>query len=207
MTEAFFELRLYEVQAGRMNDMVVRFDGPLNELFRTHGIEVTGAWQTTAGPRSPLFVYLMRWDSMCSRDQAWGGFYADPAWQQARTETNRGSELVERYDLNFMREIVPWRGAATSEPACLELYMPKVAIGCGAAAREFMAQRAPDLLQAHGGTLLAAYDCMTGNDLPRACLILGWLSDEQRRAGLACLEQSPLGRADRYLLHALAPRR
>ncbi len=207
MAETFFELRLYEVEPGRMRDMVTRFEGPLQGLFRTHGIRVIGAWHTTAGPRSPLFVYLMQWDSMHARDQAWGGFYADPQWHQVRTDTNRGSELVERYDLNFLKEVLPWRGVALCDDGCLELYMPRVAVGCGTQARQLMAEQAAALLQPYGATVVAAYECMTGDDLPRACLLLSWPSHEQRQAGLACLEQPPLGRADRHLLHPLLPDR
>jgi NIPSNAP len=202
-TQAFYELRLYQVQAGRMEDMVSRWFGPLATLFQRHQVKPLACWHTVQGPRQPVFVYLMRWESMRERDAAWGSFYSDPEWQRVRTETNRGSELVERYELNFLRATTSFGMQANEEFSCQELYLPDIEIGASAEARRFMAEQAPDLLQSHGGTLLGAFEFMTGNDLPRAAIFLGWRNSAEREAALECLVVPPLGRADRYLLQPL----
>ena len=197
---AFAELRLYEVAPGRMDDMLARYRGPLRELFARHGIEVAGAWHAQFGPRAPMFIYLMHWPSLEARAQAWGGFYADPQWSRVRAETNRGSELVERYDLNFLSSITQ----LASDPAItsqeLELHICKVSIGAGAAARQWLQEQAPSVLKASGGQLLGAYECMTGDDLPRACVFVGWSDAQSRLGASAALAIVPLGRADRYVL-------
>lgn len=197
---AFAELRLYEVAPGRMDDMLARYRGPLRELFARHGIEVAGAWHADFGPRAPLFIYLMHWPSLEARSQAWGGFYADPQWARVRNETNAGSELVERYDLNFLSPITPL-SIDTLEPMQeLELHLCQVSIGASAAARQWLQAQAPLVLRASGGQLLGAYECMTGNDLPSACAFVGWRDTQARRNASSVLSVAPLGRADRYAL-------
>jgi hypothetical protein len=194
---SFSELRLYEVEPGRMDDMVARYHGPLQVLFGRHGIRPAAAWRSSGGPRSPLFVYLMHWRSLEERTAAWNGFYADPEWARVRTETNRGSELVERYDLNFLREIVPLTPGEARE---IELYTARVRIGAGGPARTWIQDEAPAVLQFSRARLLGAYEHLTGNDLPRVSLFLSWNDDEARRQALQALEVAPLERADRYSL-------
>lgn len=201
-TEAFYELRLYQVQAGRMDDMLARWNGPLAQLFERHQVRPLGSWQTARGAQ-PVLAYLMRWESMRDRDAAWSGFYSDPQWHQARLESNRGSELVERYELNFLRAAAPLDAQAAQGFACQELYLPEIEIGASAAARRFMAEQAPQLLRGRGGALLGGFEFMTGADLPRAALLLGWNSGAEREAALDCLAVRPLGQAQRYVLQPL----
>lgn len=197
------ELRLYEIEPGREADMRARFHGPLKQLFQRHGIEVSGAWISSYGPRAPLFVYLMRWSSLEARDAAWNGFYADPAWHEARALTNRGSELVERFDLNFLRDIVPLKVEAINAADDLEMLLPRVKIGAGAQARQWLLNEASKALDRVDARLLGAYECITGSDLPRACLFVQWPSAAARAEAPTVLEVEPLGRADRYMLHAV----
>lgn len=197
---AFAELRIYEVAPGRMDHMLARYRGPLRELFARHGVEVTGAWHADFGPRSPLFVYLMHWPSLEARTQAWSGFYADPQWARVRTETNGGSELVERYDLNFLTPITALAPESPEPMEELELHIGQVRIGAGAAARQWLQQQAPSVLHASGGQLLGAYECMTGSDLPRVCVFVGWRTAQARRNAASALAVAPLERADRYAL-------
>lgn len=202
-SEHFFELRLYQIEPGRMEDMVARWHGPLAKLFQRHGVHPLAAWTSSSGPRYPTFVYLMKWQSWHDREAAWNGFYGDPEWLLARTETNRGSELVERYELNFLREVVPLGPQGDVLFACQELYLPEIVVGSNATARRFMAEQATDPLLQKSGALLGAFEFMTGNDLPRAAMFLGWRDHTARAAALECLAVSPLGRADRYLLQPL----
>lgn len=197
---AFAELRVYEVAPGRMGDMLERYRGPLRELFARHGVEVTGAWHAESGPRSPLFVYLMHWSSLEARARAWNGFYADPQWARVRAETNGASELVERYDLHFLSPITALRPESSRPVQELELQMCQVRIGASGAARQWLQAQAPQALQDSGGQLLGAYECMTGEDLPRVCVFVGWRDAQARLQAPSVLAVDPLGRADRYAL-------
>jgi hypothetical protein len=200
-TPSFAELRFYSVEPGRMHDMAARFHGPLRRLFARHGIPVVAGWKSSYGARSPLFVYLMHWPSLEVRNHAWNGFYGDPEWYEVRTDTNRGSELVERYDINFLRPMVPLASDDLSEFEEIELYVTRLRVGTSRLAAQWIEDTAPTELARSGGRLLGAYEFLTGDDLPRAALLLGWNSAQGRNSALPVLEVDPLGRAERYLLH------
>lgn len=194
------ELRFYEVEPGRSADMQARYHGPLRGLFARHGIRVAGAWLSACGPKAPLFVYLMHWPSLDARNQAWDGFYADPEWARVRTETNRGTELVERYDLNFLKPVRALPEALPEEGAELEMYVAQVRVGASAAARQWLQAEAPAALARAGGQLVGVYEYITGSDLPRVCLFLSWRDPADRAKALSSLMVKPLLRADRYFL-------
>lgn len=199
--EAFCELRLYQVEAGRMDDMIARLHGPLKMLFQRHGVQPAGCWHTVANAPHNLFVYIMNWPSLAERHRAWAGFYADPQWHHARHETNRGSELVERYSLNFLRSIVPLSPQLQSQ-GVHELVLPEIAIGQSVAAQQHM-QNLPASLGKVNAKLLAAYECMTGDDLPRAAMFISWPNETAANTAIPQLQQEPLGPAQRFRLQCI----
>ena len=195
----FHEFRVYSIEAGRTDDMLARVRGPLAELFARHGIEVSASWIGTAGPGVPAFLYLMRWRSWAQREAAWAGFYGDPQWHRARAETNAGSELVERYDLNFLRESVPL-GAPPAGLRCEELVVARCRIGASAAGHRAVREQLGERLAAHGAALFGAFEFITGTDLPRFAVFVAWPDLETRERALDALAIDPLGRAERWLL-------
>jgi hypothetical protein len=201
MSNDFYELRLYRVERGRMQDMQARWQQDLAKLFARHGVRPLGAWQAMTGPELPLFVYLMHWPDWQTREAAWGGFYADPEWAEARTRTNRGTELVEGYTLNFLRGILPWNTQAT--PDHVELWLSQIDIGQSAAAHHAITQSLPEQMEAVGGAVLGAMEFMTGSQLPQAALMLSWPQAHGDPTIEQRLQQAPLGRATRYRLVAL----
>ncbi len=202
MPTDFHELRLYHVAVGRMNDMVARVRGPLAPLFQRHGIRPAGYWVTQSGPDFPLLVYLTPWPSLEARNQAWAGFYADPEWHRVRAETNAGSELVIRYELNFLRAVRPLELSRITATMALELYMPEIAIGASGGAHQLMRELA-EAPPPSAPAVLGAFEFMTGDDLPRAALLLGWDRETCDARSTAALEQAPLGRARRYALRSI----
>jgi hypothetical protein len=196
---SFHELRIYSIASGRMPDMLARVHGPLQQLFRRHGIAVVGHWVATAGPHCPAFVYLVQWPGWAEREAAWGGFYADPEWHRVRAETNGGSELVERYELHLLREVHGWH-AAPQEASCHELLFSQCAIGASGGALRAIRQEIPNRLAQHGGQLIGAFECITGVDLPRFAFWIAWKTRQARDAGVDLLALPPLGRTQRWLL-------
>jgi len=184
-----------------MGDMRNRWHHHLTPLFLRHAIAPIGAWQAICGPDLPLFVYLMRWPDWPARQNAWDGFYADPQWAEVREETNAGSELVERYDLNFLREIVPWAGAR-SVPY-IELWLSQIDIGASVTARNFLRDDVKDAVTASGGVMLGAMEYLTGSSLPGAAVVLGWPDAATARSVDEMLQRAPLGRSNRYQLKAV----
>ena len=200
ISSQFYELRLYQVERGRMNDMIARRKDALQTLFKRHGIAPLGNWYTSMGRNSPLFVYLMRWPDWETRQKAWAGFYSDPEWWAARESTNAGSELVERYELNFLKEIHPWVAHSDVSRLTFELHITKIDIGRSAAAEALVKNDLNARLATHGGQVLGAFEYLTGDDLPRAALFVGWDNATQAEVMQHLLETAPLNRSDRYRL-------
>lgn len=195
MRSAFYELRMYRVERGRMAHMRERWCNDLGRLFERHGVTPLGAWEAASGPQLPLFVYLMHWPDWATRQRAWEGFYADPQWAEARARTNAGSELVEGFELNFLSEILPWR--AVPEAADVYLWLPEVDIGRGVAARDLITRELPAAAAESGCQVLGAMEFLTGERLPKVAVFLH--PGAGRGKGVeAVLECAPLGRAVRY---------
>lgn len=198
MNNDFYELRLYRVESGRMRDMATRWHEELAGLFAHHGVAPVGAWQALSGPNLPLFVYLMHWPDWMTRQTAWAGFYADPRWAEARARTNAGSELVERYTLDFLQGILPWSDAAAGP--YVELRQISVRIGASAEARALVREKLADQISQHGGTILGALEHLTGADLPGMTMWISWPDDTHARVADPLFESPPLGRATHYQL-------
>ena len=98
-----FELRFYKIAHGREGDMLARVQQDWNVLFPRHGIRPLGCWTAVSAKTLPMFVYITPFKDMADREACWAGFYGDTDWHEARTRTNAGSELVERYDICFVR--------------------------------------------------------------------------------------------------------
>src|SRR5690606_18723377 len=80
-----------------------------------------------------------------------------------------------------------------------ELIMPEIAIGQSAAAQKVM-QNLSEPLTRVNAKLLGAFECMTGDNLPRAAMFISWPNDSAADAAIPELEQPPLGPAQRYRL-------
>lgn len=203
--DPIFELRFYYVAAGRMGDMAARAQQDLRSLLPRHGIHPLATWTVESGPGIPLFAYLMPWKHMQQRSQAWAGFYAAPGWIEARTRTNAGSELVESFEVLFLRHIHGWTPAAAgAKPGLVELVVQATAVGQGAAVRRQILESAVPALQEAGATVHGVFDVISGRPLPCAVFVIGWDSAAQRERALDNSAATPLlKRADRYLMREL----
>jgi NIPSNAP len=210
--DAFCELRIYRVATGRARDMEARVQGDLRTLFPRHGIRPLAAWSTIASPVAPAFIYLTPWRDMTARSQAWASFYADPDWAEVRARTNAGSELVESFEVLFVRAVVPWT-EATPRPAFAELIVQSTAIGRSAAVASELRDQVLPLLTRAGAHVHGAFDLISGRPLPAVATVVGWDSLDQRATALASLDEraqavrAALGFAllDRAEQHLLQP--
>jgi hypothetical protein len=203
--DPIFELRMYSVAPGRMEDMASRARQDLRKLLPRHGIHPLAAWTVDAGPGVPLFAYLTPWRRMQQRSRAWADFYADPAWLEARARTNAGSELVESFEVLFLREITGWTPRAEGgAPRLVELVVQATAVGQGAAVRQQILEAAVPALQTAGACVHGVFDVISGRPLPCAVFVIGWDSAAQRERALDHATVAPLlKRADRYLMREL----
>jgi NIPSNAP len=186
--DPFCELRIYRVAAGRALDMEARVKGELNTLFPNHGIRPLASWTTMVSPVSPAFIYIMPWRNMNERSAAWAGFYTDPHWAEVRNRTNAGSELVESYEIMFVRAVTPWVGEV-ERPAFSELIIQNCTIGKIMAVTAELKDHYVPLLTGEGARVHGIFDMMSGRPLPTLATFIGWESLEQRTAAIAKFEK------------------
>lgn len=211
--DPIYELRFYSVAPGRMRDMEARVQQDLRTIFPSHGIVPLGGWSVLAGPSTPMYVYLTPFRHMQERAEKWAGFYSDPAWAQCRARTNNGSELVERYDIVFLRPASEWVPVASDAqaPALMEMVVQQVAMGQTTAVRQELLQGTLSTLQGAGATVHGLFDVMSGRPLPSVVYFVGWHSLDQRAQALEALDRRTqearsqgraplLERADQYLM-------
>ncbi|MDB5829234.1 MAG: hypothetical protein JWQ73_3454 [Variovorax sp.] len=219
-----FELRLYSVAPGRMNALHARFER-LPKLFDKHGVRCVGQWTALSGPRLPGFVYLMAYADLAEREARWAPFYTDPEWLSLRAETNGDVEIVERYDLMFLKPNAAWQPEAPvpgqAGGGLHELLMHEAALGQGALTNAFLRDVQLPLLREHGARTLMVADMASGPRMPQVVAMLAWPDLATRDAAwhavtsneawLAALAQQRatvgwpvLGRTDTYLLEPAA---
>lgn len=183
-----FELRFYSVEANRDADIRGRVQNDLKWLFPRHGIRPIGGWSATAAPSLPLFVYITPFQNMIERDLCWGGFYSDPDWQEVRNRTNAGSELVEDYEIWFVRESVAWNEPGTTSGLDEILFLKTLVGKSSAAGKAFVASELPALERA-GAHVVGAFDVISGGTLPGSVAFLRWPDFETRAASTQALAQ------------------
>ena len=91
-----YELRTYRVILGRMPALHRRFAEITVRFFEKHGIEVVGFWTNEVPASGHELVYLLRYESLASRETRWAAFQNDPDWQKARAESERDGPIVAR---------------------------------------------------------------------------------------------------------------
>jgi hypothetical protein len=208
--DPFCELRIYRVAAGRSLDMEARVQRDLRTLFPRHGIRPLACWSTMASPVAPAFVYVTPWANTNQRSASWAGFYADPDWAEVRARTNGSSELVESYEILFVRAILPWAGQAET-CAFAELVIQDCAVGKAASVAAELKEYTVPLLTREGASVHGVFEIMSGRPLPALVLFLGWDNLQQRSNALGRLDERSqhdranghlvlLGRAEQHLM-------
>lgn len=187
VADPVYELRIYRIAAGRARDMEARVQGDFRTLFPKHGIRPLACWSTMVSPVSPSFIYLTGWPGMELRNAGWAGFYGDPEWADVRARTNAGSELVESYEIVFLRALLPWN-AEPGQVAFSELVIQNTAVGKGVAVAAELAEHTLPALSAAGARIHGAFDLLSGRLLPAVALFIGWDSLDQRDKALAKLD-------------------
>ena len=90
-----YQLRTYIIPAGRMPDILRRFETVTMDLFRKHGIDVVGFWTVEDPNPGRELVYLTRFESQQAADAAWDAFRVDPEWVEAKASSEADGPIVE----------------------------------------------------------------------------------------------------------------
>ncbi|MGH9969950.1 MAG: NIPSNAP family protein [Pyrinomonadaceae bacterium] len=104
-SQHLFELRMYQVNDGKMDALVARFGNHTDAIFKRHNMRSVGYWIPKDAPYSQnLFVYILEHPSREEAVKNWAAFQADPEWKKVKADSDAaaGGPLQNRMDSYFM---------------------------------------------------------------------------------------------------------
>lgn len=105
----FFEFRTYHSPTFRqLLALHQRFSGPEIKIFHRSGIHPIFYADMVFGPKQPCLTYMMPFETLAAREQAWAAFRADPEWVKVRDDSiARAGEIVSHSD-RFLYVAAPY---------------------------------------------------------------------------------------------------
>ena len=98
-----YELRLYQVNEGKMDALITRFGDHTDAIFKRHNMKSVGFWRPEDAPYSQnLFVYILEHPSREEAQKNWAAFQADPEWQKVKADSETNGVLANHIDSYFM---------------------------------------------------------------------------------------------------------
>ena len=101
--EHVYELRLYQVNDGKMDALKARFGDHTDAIFKRHNLKSSGYWVPEDAPYSQnLFIYILEHPSREEAKRNWAAFQADPEWKKVKAESETQGPLANHIDSYFM---------------------------------------------------------------------------------------------------------
>ncbi len=102
-----FELRVYESDNfATLERKIKMFENGEIAIFRRLGMRPVFFARTLVGPRMPNLTYLLAFDSLAARENAWRAFGADPEWQKLRAQPGLAdAEIVSNISNVILRPL------------------------------------------------------------------------------------------------------
>ena len=98
-----YELRIYHVYDGKLEDLLRRFREHTTKLFEKHGIKNIAYWTPTDEPlKGKTLVYVLAHPSREAATANWQAFRDDPEWQSVRDKSEANGKLVEKIDSTYL---------------------------------------------------------------------------------------------------------
>ena len=98
-----YELRMYQVNEGKMDALIARFGDHTDAIFKRHNMKSVGFWRPQDAPNyQNLFVYILQHPSREDAKQNWAAFQADPEWKKVKTASEVNCALAKHIDSYFM---------------------------------------------------------------------------------------------------------
>lgn len=109
-TARVFELRTYESNSPvTLARKIAMFEaGGEIAIFRKAGIMPVFFAETIVGRRMPNLTYLVSYDSLAGREQAWNRFLADPDWAKLRSKPGLADAEIVSNISNVMLRPLPF---------------------------------------------------------------------------------------------------
>ncbi len=97
-----YELRVYDIPAGRMRDINDRFANQTTKIWKRLGIRPLAFWENVIGPSNTL-IYILVWENLAEREKKWAAFQSDPEWLRVTKETSKNGPIVLKATNTIMR--------------------------------------------------------------------------------------------------------
>ncbi|MEX0772042.1 MAG: NIPSNAP family protein [Balneolales bacterium] len=89
----FYELRVYDAEPGKLDDLNARFRDHTVPLFEKHNMENIGYWIPIQNTENRLY-YILAYPSREAREASWEAFHSDPDWIEAKEASEVDGSLV-----------------------------------------------------------------------------------------------------------------
>jgi len=97
-----YELRIYDIPAGRMKDINDRFANHTTRIWKRLGIRPVAFWENIVGSSNTL-TYILAWENLAEREKKWDVFQSDPEWLKIVAETHKNGPIVLKVTNTIMR--------------------------------------------------------------------------------------------------------
>jgi len=98
-----YELRIYHVIEGKLEELLRRFRDHTMQLFEKHGMKSLAYWTPTDDPlKGKTLVYILAHPSRDAATANWQAFRDDPEWQSVRDKSEANGKLVEKIDSTYL---------------------------------------------------------------------------------------------------------
>jgi hypothetical protein len=99
-----YELRRYEALPGKLSQLHELMETLALPLFKKLGMQVIAFWTPVVGDDENTLIYMLGYEDMGAREEAWKAFYADPEWVSTRPKlaAKHGGPVVGKYQGTFL---------------------------------------------------------------------------------------------------------
>lgn len=98
-----YELRIYYIKPGKMEDIHKRFSTLTLDLFKKHGMNTLDFWEDAEGKN--VIYYVLEHMDMETREQNFNNFKNDPKWIEGKRLSELNGPIVEKVESIFMSRV------------------------------------------------------------------------------------------------------
>jgi len=99
-----YELRIYHVVPGKLDELLARFRDHTMKIFDRHGMKSVAYWTPVDDPqKGNTLIYILQHPNRAAADTNWSGFRDDPEWKSVKAKSEENGKLVEKVDSTYMR--------------------------------------------------------------------------------------------------------
>jgi NIPSNAP len=102
--DTVYELRIYHVAPGKLDELLARFRDHTMKIFERHGMKSVAYWTAVDDPqKGNTLIYILQHASRMAADANWNAFRDDAEWKSVKAKSEENGKLVEKVDSTFMR--------------------------------------------------------------------------------------------------------